>query len=143
VATIIDYSQCNIDQGKSFPTVKGRVSAINYFHPGTTFRGSLGSHKLIKTFISRARRICAHTSDKISTWDLPTVLQGLMKKPFEPLNQLSIEKLTLKTVFLVAICSARHIGELQALDCRPPYCSVGLGGSCCERIQVFCQRYLL
>ena len=29
---------------------------------------------------------------------------------------------------MVAICSSRRIGELQALDCRPPYCSIGAGG---------------
>jgi hypothetical protein len=61
-------------------------------------------------------------------WDLPTVLKGLMGHPFEPLDQLSIEHLTWKAVFLVAICSARRIGELQALDCRPPYCSIGMAG---------------
>jgi hypothetical protein len=50
-----------LDQGKAFPTVKGRVSAIAYFHPGHTFRGSLGTHDLVKTFIAGARRLCAHT----------------------------------------------------------------------------------
>jgi hypothetical protein len=46
-------------------------------------------------------------------WDLPTVLQGLMADPFEPLEELSLQYLTLKTVFLVAVCSVRRIGELE------------------------------
>jgi hypothetical protein len=89
----------------------------------------LGTHELVQTFIAGARRLCAHKRDKIPMWDLPTVLQGLMKHPFEPLEDLSLQFLTWKTVFLVAVCSARRIGELQALDCRPPYCSVGMAGA--------------
>jgi integrase len=72
--------------------------------------------------------MCSRSKDKIPVWDLPTVLQGLMTDAFNPLEELSLAQLTLKTVFLVAICSARRIGELQALDCRPAYCAVGLGG---------------
>jgi hypothetical protein len=124
----VEYLQHNLDEGKAFPTVKGRVSAIAFFHPGHTFAGSLGTNELVQTFIAGARRLCASTRDKIPMWDLPTVLQGLMGDPFEPLDQLSLEYLTWKTVFLVAVCSARRIGELQALDCRPPYCSIGLAG---------------
>jgi hypothetical protein len=124
----VEYLQDNLDQGKAFTTVKGRVSAISFFHPGHTFQGSLGTHELVQTFIAGARRLCAHTRDKIPMWDLPTVLQGLMEDPFEPLQDLSLQHLTWKTVFLVAVCSARRIGELQALDCRPPYCSIGMAG---------------
>jgi ribonuclease HI len=141
VTSIVEYLQYNLDQGKAFPTVKGRVSAISYFHPGHAFRSSLGSHELVWTFIAGARRLCAHTSDKIPMWDLPTVLQGLMVHPFEPLQDLSIEYLTIKTVFLVAICSARRIGELQALDCRPPYCQLGWLGLSYEPILVFSQKF--
>ena len=36
--------------------------------------------------------------------------------------------LTLKAVFLVAICSAKGLGELKALDCRPQFLSIGDGG---------------
>jgi hypothetical protein len=44
--------------------------------------------------------IFVHTKrDKIPMWDLPTVLQGLMAHPFEPLDDLSLKYLTCKTVF--------------------------------------------
>jgi hypothetical protein len=118
-----------LDEGKAFSTIKQRISAISYYHPGDTFGGSLGTLDMIKTFIAGARRACCHTSDKFPIWDLPTVLKGLMEESFEPLDQLGLRELTFKTVFLVAACSARRIGELQALDCSPPYCSVGLAGA--------------
>jgi hypothetical protein len=121
--------QNDLDEGKSFPTVKARVSAINYFHPGGTFRGSLGKHEFVQDFLAGARRLRPFSRDKFPTWELPWVLQGLMTEAFEPLESLSLRMLTIKTVFLVAVCSARRIGELQALDCTPPYCSVGLGGA--------------
>jgi hypothetical protein len=127
-ATIVEYLQYNLDQGRSISTVKTRVSAINYFHPGGTFRGSLGSHELVHSFIAGARRMYPQVRDKVPSWELPWVLQGMMQEPFEPLVSLPIRELTLKTVFLVAVCSARRVGELQALDCRLPYCSIGLGG---------------
>jgi hypothetical protein len=84
VVIIVDYLQDNLDQGKKFSTVKSRVSAINYFHSGSTFRGSLGTQELVPTFLAGANRLCADSNDRIPTWDLPTVLQGLMAHPFEP-----------------------------------------------------------
>jgi hypothetical protein len=114
--------------GKSVNTAKSRISAIAFFHPGRTYRGSLGQHPTIQAFITGARREYPPLRDKFPTWDLPTVLKALMAHPFEPIEELSLGPLTKKTLFLVAICSARRIGELKALDCRPPYCSVGRGG---------------
>ena len=62
--------------------------------------------------------------DKTPSWDLLTALKDLMEHPFEPLQELSLAQLAYKTIFLVAICSARRIGELAALDCILPYCSI-------------------
>ena len=49
-------------------------------------------------------------------WDLSLVLQALTKSPFEPLKML-----TLKTILLVAVTSARRISELQALSIKEPF----------------------
>ncbi|XP_069610907.1 zinc finger protein 585A-like [Ranitomeya imitator] len=45
---------------------------------------------------------------KIPPWDLNLVLEALTKDPFEPLQELSPKLLTLKTVLLVALTSARR-----------------------------------
>ena len=52
-------------------------------------------------------------------WSLRVVLNFLMKPPFEPIAKCSLENLTLKTVFLVALASGRHCSELCALSSDP------------------------
>lgn len=54
-------------------------------------------------------------------WDLSLVLQGLTKAPFEPIEEASLRFLTLKTILLVAVTSARRISELQALSIKEPF----------------------
>jgi integrase len=129
VDVIVAYLQDNLDEGKSISTIKTRVSSIKYLHQNPTFVGSLGSDPYVQSFMAKAHRKKPYKKDRIPIWELPWVLQGLMDDPLEPLESLDLRKLTLKTVFLVAVCSARRIGELQALDCRPTYCSVGAGGA--------------
>lgn len=54
-------------------------------------------------------------------WDLNMVLAKLVIVPFEPLCSASLKHLTWKTMFLVAITSARRISELQAFVHYPLY----------------------
>ena len=44
------------------------------------------------------------------------VLGWLASDEFEPINKLSIENLTWKTIFLTALASAKRVGELHALS---------------------------
>ena len=57
----------------------------------------------------------------IPSWDLKVALLFLQGSPFEPLSRASLEALTFKTVFLVALASARRCSELQALARSSPY----------------------
>ena len=50
------------------------------------------------------------------SWDLPTVLNFLRSSPFEPLSSASLRNLTRKTLFLIALATAKRVGELQALS---------------------------
>ena len=52
------------------------------------------------------------------SWYLDVVLNFLSSDNFEPLSSCSLRKLTLKTLFLVALASAKRVGELQALSCN-------------------------
>ena len=54
-------------------------------------------------------------------WDLGIVLGALSRPPYEPLREASLKHLTLKTVFLLAMASARRCSELQALVFDPEY----------------------
>ena len=49
-------------------------------------------------------------------WDLNIVLQSLIKAPFEPINAISLRNLTLKTVFLLSLASAKRVGEIHGLS---------------------------
>jgi hypothetical protein len=61
---------------------------------------------------------------KFPKWELCVVLRGLTCKPFEPLEQVDIRALTLKTVFLIALASAARVGELAALSAQEGYIRV-------------------
>ena len=54
-------------------------------------------------------------------WDLGIVLEALSKPPYEPLRDASLQHLTLKTVFLLAMASGGRSSELQDLVFDPQY----------------------
>ena len=49
-------------------------------------------------------------------WDLNVVLQYLASDVFTPMDSIPLEKLTIKTVFLVGMATAARVGELHAID---------------------------
>ena len=48
-------------------------------------------------------------------WDLAFVLSHMCKAPFEPLDKASLFYLSVKTVFLVTLATARRVSEVHAL----------------------------
>ena len=50
------------------------------------------------------------------SWDLLKVLDYLRSPIFERLSNASLRDLTLKTLFLVALATAKRVGELQAIS---------------------------
>ena len=51
-------------------------------------------------------------------WDVTLVLQSLAGAPYEPLRTCDERFLAQKTLFLLALASAKRIGELHALSYR-------------------------
>lgn len=49
-------------------------------------------------------------------WDVPLVLNSLLKKPFEQMVTSTPHLLSWKTAFLATIAPARHVGELGVLQ---------------------------
>ena len=67
---------------------------------------------LLRSFrLSSAERVL-----RPPAWDLSKVLTYLVSPAFEPLSQASFRSLTLKTSFLLALATAKRVGELQALS---------------------------
>ena len=53
-----------------------------------------------------------------AAWDVALVLQSLTGAPYEPLQTCEERFLAQKTLFLLALASAKRIGELHALSYR-------------------------
>jgi hypothetical protein len=79
---------------------------------------------LVKGFLKGVFNRRPPVKDPYPRWDLNLVLNALIEDPYEPLSKASLRDLTLKTIFLVAIISARRGCELQALDVREDWCKI-------------------
>ena len=56
------------------------------------------------------------TRSLVPKWDLTLVLRSLQQAPYEPLAEASLKDVTYKTVFLLALASAKRVSELHALS---------------------------
>ena len=117
-AVIASFLQDLFDRGRAWSTIRGYVAAISACHPSFQEK-SLGSVAEIRDFIGGVFKLRPPVKSIIPRWDLGIVLHALAMGPFEPLSEASLQCLTYKTAFLVAITSAARVSELQALDSRP------------------------
>ncbi|XP_072010038.1 uncharacterized protein [Engystomops pustulosus] len=116
---ILDFLQKGLEQGLSTSTLKVQVSALGAFCDRP-----LAEHRWVKRFILASSRIRPQILRRVPTWDLKLVLDALSRPPFEPLDSANIKNLTLKTTLLVAVTTARRLGEIQAISIKEPYMRV-------------------
>lgn len=84
---------------------------------------SLSRHPHVVRFLKGATVLAPPTVHRFPSWKLHPVLNALTKAPFEPASEVSLKYLRMKTIFLVAITSARRVSELSALSCHPSLCT--------------------
>ncbi len=113
-------------------TLKVYVVAIATHHNAVDGR-SLGMHDLIVSFLRGARRLNPPRPPLVPFWDLATILAGLQRDPFEPLDSVELKFLSAKTALLTALISNKRFRDLQAFsvseEClvfRPAYSHVVL-----------------
>ncbi|XP_068118214.1 polycystin-1-like [Hyperolius riggenbachi] len=116
VNSVLDFLQRGLELGLALRTIKGQISALSAL---TSIRWAV--HPLVVQFVQAVTKIKPPIKKWYPQWDLPLVLQGLSSEPFVPLSECNLQNLTLKTVFLTAITSARRVSELQALSCEAPF----------------------
>ena len=75
----------------------------------------LSEHFVIRDLLRSFRLSCPPVS-RVPPWDLLRVLSSLRLAPYEPLSSASLRSLTMKTLFLLALATARRVGELQAVS---------------------------
>ena len=104
------------DKGLSISAVKGYRSALNsvFALEGMNLADSCPISMLIRSFSKSVRPEELHPP----AWDVTLVLQSLTQAPYKPLRTSDECFLAPKTLFLLALASAKWIGELHALSHR-------------------------
>ena len=90
---------------------RSALSAVFCFH-----LPSLSSDPVIRNLLRSFRLSSAERVMRPPAWDLSKVLTYLVSPAFEPLSQASFRALTMRTLFLLALATAKRVGELQALS---------------------------
>ena len=76
---------------------------------------SLSFHPVLRGLL---RSFCLESAERQlrpPAWDLSLVLRFLNTSPFEPLSDAPLRALSQKVLFLIALATAKRVGELQAL----------------------------
>ncbi len=132
VLDVLSFLQYRLDSGSLPSTLKVYVAAIAAFR--SPQRGqSIVRNAMVVSFLKGARRLHPPRPPSVPPWDLDVVLRALSQPPFEPLTSVGLKELSLKTTLLLALTSAKRIGDLHAFsvdsDCirfGPGDCSVTL-----------------
>ena len=101
-------------RGLSVSSIKGyrsMLSVVFRFH-----LPSLSSHPVLRDLLRSFRLSSAERLLLPPAWDLAVVLRFLNSSAFEPLSQAPLHALSQKTLFLLALATAKRVGELQALS---------------------------
>ena len=114
--------------GLAVNTVRGYRTAIAALHSGFQDGSTLSSSSDLNLLISGMFISRPQVRTLVPPWSLTLVMEQLLKHPFEPMRSCSLKFLTLKTVFLVALCSGRRRGALAALSLQPQYFRVENAG---------------
>ncbi|KAL6479143.1 hypothetical protein MHYP_G00125760 [Metynnis hypsauchen] len=99
-----------LDKGKAFSTIKVYLAAISACHIGFGDK-PVWQHPLVCRFMKGAHRKRPVSRPLVPPWDLSLVLDALCCHPFEPLEGVGLKFLSLKTVLLLALTTAKRVGK--------------------------------
>ena len=117
---VLAFLQSLLNKGQAYRSIGVYRSAISKYHDlvdGYT----VGQHPRVSKFMRGVFIKNPPSRTLLPAWDVNVILKFLKGHPFEPLNEASFQALTFKTVFLIALTSARRCSELQALSRSAPY----------------------
>ena len=115
VPVVVDFLiHLRHDKGLSISAVEGYSSALNSV---LALKGrGLASSREITMLLRSFSRSVNPVELRPPEWDVALVLQNLTGAPYEPLRTCDECFLAQKTLFLLALASAKRIGELHALS---------------------------
>ena len=117
VPLIVDFFRHLVrDKGLSVSAVRGYRASLNsvFALKGRDLAASREVSMLFRSFSKAARPERLRPPN----WDVSLVLQSLTRAPYEPLRSADERFLAQKTLVLIALASAKRIGELHALSYR-------------------------
>ncbi len=115
VLDVLSFLQYRLDSGSLPSTLKVYVAAIASFRSPQGGQ-SIGRDPMVVSFLKGARRLHPPRPPSVPPWDLEVVLRALSQPPFEPLSSVGLKELSLKTALLLALASAKRIGDLHAFS---------------------------
>ncbi len=77
-------------------------------------RQSIDRLAMVVSFLKGAKKLHPLRPPSVPPWDLEVVLRALSQPLFEPLTSVGLKELSLKTTLLLALASAKLIGDLHA-----------------------------
>ena len=115
IPVIVDFLiHLREDKGFSLSALKGYRSTINSVF---TLKGlDLANSKELSMLFRSFAKTCAPQDPRPPAWDVALVLQSLTNQPYEPIREAEESFLAQKTLFLIALASAKRVGELHALS---------------------------
>ena len=116
IPVIVDFLiHVRKDKGFSVLALKGYRSTINSVF---TLKGlDLANSKELSVLFRSFAKTCSPQDLRPPAWDVARVLQSLTNQPYEPIKEAEECFLAQKTLFLIALASAKRVGELHALSC--------------------------
>ena len=116
------------DRALAAATIRARRAAIS---TTLTMLGSdnVTCHPIINSVLQGIALKQARQPRRTPYWDLNVILSALRKPPYEPLRDSALDKLTVKTAFLVTLASGRRASEVAHLSGSPNDISFNRDGS--------------
>ena len=107
---------CDLHENKNlaYSTIEGYRTAIGHMLRAVRGEDISKDPHLTSLFANFARDVTKRRN-VVPSWNLALVLQVMTQPPFEPLEEVSLKMLTLKTVFLFTLASASRRSEIHAL----------------------------
>ena len=115
---MLDFFQNLVQRNLAVNTIKGYVTAVSSRH--CLVKVGLESVRLsavpiVRTWLRGLSIQRPPVRSRVPPWSLELVLAALNQSPFFPLHICDLKHLTLRTVFLLAISSARRASEIHAI----------------------------
>ena len=118
IGEVLRFLQDRVDAGLTYSTINVWLQSISACHMGYDGK-RVSKHPYVKPFMRGVKRLRATPRPLFPSWDLAVVLDGLCKPPFEPLDTADLKVLSLKTVLLLALTTAKRVSDLEALSTAP------------------------